>query len=174
MRQGQQISAEDIRGLSSDPRAAAPAFLTDDFTNKDIFGTMRGQCTAVRLHITKPMKLRGKLKVLISAHALRVQCKDCGGYWKATADYTVSAEDKETGVGTTSIPVFHNANENASLYMRKSNTQYSPILFHPQRRQHEHVALLPIAEQAAPASDYHVLLSGQCYKMQPSPGACMC
>ena len=49
MRQGKQISAEDIQGLSSGPQAAAPAHLTDEFTNKDIFGTMRGQCTAVRL-----------------------------------------------------------------------------------------------------------------------------
>ena len=49
MKQGQQISAEDIKGLSSGQRAAAPAYLTDEFTNRDIFGTMRGQCTAVRV-----------------------------------------------------------------------------------------------------------------------------
>ncbi len=49
MIQGKQISAADIQGLSSGPQALAPAHLTDEFTNKDIFGTMRGQCTAVRL-----------------------------------------------------------------------------------------------------------------------------
>ncbi|KAK9908281.1 hypothetical protein WJX75_005431 [Coccomyxa subellipsoidea] len=41
--------------------------LTDQYTNRDIFGVVRGQCSG---------------------------CTNCGGYWKATADYTVSSKDR--------------------------------------------------------------------------------
>ena len=106
MKQGKQISAEDIKGLSSGQRAAEPAYLTDEFTNRDIFGTMRGQCTAVRLRNYSIHKPNGRLKALSLVHTLYVQCKDCGGYWKATADYTVSAEDKASGVGDAFVSLF--------------------------------------------------------------------
>ncbi|KAK9809950.1 hypothetical protein WJX72_002355 [[Myrmecia] bisecta] len=44
-------------------------FLEDAFTNRDLFGVVRGACT---------------------------ECHCCGGYWKATADYTLSAAQGST------------------------------------------------------------------------------
>ena len=80
--------------------APAAAYLTDKYTNRDIFGVVRGRCTEVRSPLSRFECMRDHSQGYRYERSVSVvQCKECGEYWKATADYTVSVG--ETGVSTT-------------------------------------------------------------------------
>ena len=93
-----EIDADNLPGKVMAPAAA---YLTDQYTNRDIFGVVRGKCTEVipPSASTQDQQHPQREREIV----LFVQCKDCGEYWKATADYTVSAGD--TGVSQMFVSV---------------------------------------------------------------------
>lgn len=89
-----EITADNLPGKVMAPTAA---YLTDKYTNRDLFGVVRGRCTEVSSSIYVLSALSSIVTLLVpQLSVIIVQCKDCGEYWKATADYSISVG--ETGV----------------------------------------------------------------------------